>query len=141
VSKWQAADLPRRVCLVLGMTLTAFGVAQFAAMAVLSVLAATWANGAAAHGLPGAPPGGEPPFAFLMRLGLAWQVLLVAPIVMGVGGIFVFNLTRPLAGQLVVALGAVSSAPAARSSRSLPTPESLKRRRAVRAPPLPIPGG
>jgi hypothetical protein len=90
-----------------------FGAAQLAAVAVLSGLDSAWANAVAAEGLPGAPPGNQPPFELLLRLGLAWQALLITPIIVGAGGVLVYWLRRPLIGQVVVVAGAACAVAAA----------------------------
>jgi hypothetical protein len=95
----------RRVCLVVGALIAVFGAAQLIALAVLSTLLSAWANAVAAEDLPSGLTGDLPPFELLLRLGLAWQVLLIAPIVVGVGGILVYTLRHPLIGQCVVVAG------------------------------------
>jgi hypothetical protein len=98
---------------VLGGLIALFGVAQLAAIAVLSALYAAWANAVAAEGPPGAPPGHQPSVELLLRLGLAWQTLLITPIIVGAGGILVYRLRRPLIGQVVVVAGTACAVAAA----------------------------
>jgi hypothetical protein len=98
---------------VLGALIALFGVAQLAAIAVLSALFSSWANAVAAEGLPGAPPGDQQPFELLLRLGPAWQTLLITPIIVGAGGVLVFRLRRPLIGQVVVVAGTACAVAAA----------------------------
>lgn len=82
-------------------------------MAVLSALVSAWANAVAAEGLPGALPGDQPPFELVLRLGLAWQALLITPIIVGAGGVLVYWLRRPLIGQVVVVAGTACAVAAA----------------------------
>src|SRR5579863_7101565 len=110
---WREADPPRRVCLVLGGLIALFGVAQLAAIAVVSVLASAWANALAAEGLPGALSAHQSPGELLLRLGLAWQTLLITPIIVGAGGILVYRLRRPLIGQVLVVAGSACAVAAA----------------------------
>jgi hypothetical protein len=112
VRSWNSSNAARRACLVLGVLVAVFGVAQLVAIAVLSTLASAWANALAAEGLRGVP-GAQGPFELLLRLGLAWQVLLIVPIIVGAGGILVCTLRRPLPGQVVVIIGTASAVAAA----------------------------
>jgi hypothetical protein len=82
-------------------------------MAVLSALVSAWANAVAAEGLPGALPGDQLPFELVLRLGLAWQALLITPIIVGAGGVLVYWLPRPLIGQVVVVAGTACAVAAA----------------------------
>jgi hypothetical protein len=113
VRSLREADPSRRACLVLGGLIALFGVAQLAAIAVLSALYAAWAKAVASEGLPGAPHGQQPPVELLLRLGLAWQTLLITPIIVGAGGILVYRLRRPLIGQVVVVAGTACAVAAA----------------------------
>jgi hypothetical protein len=113
VRKGKSAHAARRACLVLGALIAVFGAAQLAAMAALSSLYSAWANAVAAEGLPGALPGNEPPFELLLRLGLAWQALVITPIIVGAGGVLVYWLRRPLIGQVMVVAGTACAVAAA----------------------------
>jgi hypothetical protein len=125
VHRWNSANTARRACLILGALVAVFGVAQLIAIAVWSTLASAWANAIAAEGLPGALPGAHAPFELFLRLGLAWQVLLIVPIIVGVGGILVYGLGRPLIGQVVVILGTAAAAIAAIPRIDLGSPNTL----------------
>jgi hypothetical protein len=80
---------------------------------VLSALDSAWVNALLAEGSPGAAPGDQQPFELLLRLGLAWQTLLITPIVVGAGGALVYWLRRPLIGQVVVVAGTACAVAAA----------------------------
>lgn len=105
VPRWSSAQPSRRASLILGGVVAIFGIAQLAAMAVWSALGSAWSN---ASGL-----GDQPPFELLLKLGLAWQALLITPIIVGIGGALVSWLRRPLIGQALVVVGTACALAAA----------------------------
>lgn len=105
VSRWKAVDAPRRVSLVLGVSISAFGVIQLGALMVWSVVASVWVNAKVGEGSPASRGlSDQGSLALLLRFPLSTLTLWIMPIVTGLGGVLVYRLRRRLAGQVIVVL-------------------------------------
>jgi hypothetical protein len=114
MNRWRAVDPPRRVCLVLGAAIAAFGVVQIGALIVWSTVASVWLNSMLASGsVTGAGLSHQGPLAILLRFPLSTQTLWVSPVVAGLAGVLVYRMRSPRTGQVIVALATVCMVAAA----------------------------
>jgi hypothetical protein len=106
---WRESAFIRWTCLFLGLAVVLGALAQLGAFVVVGYLGALFHDGSVADGSLGrnaTPVGG---LDFVFRLGPAWQLLLLAPIIAGLGGLLVYWPQRRLIGKAVVGLSTAAA--------------------------------